>query len=175
MAGVERITTAFSRSEKFEWSGDGQKRTPSAFQDTGGTVGTNSKRGKNKKKTTIKIDVKPPWKVAMGHQPHTTGSGIHKDRRTKRKRTRGSQRRWAIKDQWSMETRQMLVRCDGLLNRSGLNPGADSISVVSAYHAAVAQLVEHKTENLGVTGSIPVRSTYGRKRKTMSSLQRKWH
>lgn len=37
-----------------------------------------------------------PWKVATGHRPHITGSGIHGDKRTKRNRDRSAQRRNAI-------------------------------------------------------------------------------
>ena len=40
-----------------------------------------------KKSFTIKIEAPKP---AKGHQPHRSGSGTHKDRRTKRNRTRGS-------------------------------------------------------------------------------------
>lgn len=38
-------------------------------------------------------------KVAMGHQSHITGTGVHGDRRTKRQRTRSVQRRKAILEQ----------------------------------------------------------------------------
>lgn len=41
----------------------------------------------------LKIEVGP---VAMGHQPHITGSGVHQDRRRKRLRTRSAQRRAAV-------------------------------------------------------------------------------
>lgn len=34
----------------------------------------------------------PVTKVAMGHQQHTTGSGIHHDKRLKRVRTRSQQK-----------------------------------------------------------------------------------
>lgn len=41
-----------------------------------------------------------PWKVASGHRPHITGSGIHGDKRTKRNRDRSSQKRHAIAAGW---------------------------------------------------------------------------
>ncbi len=44
-------------------------------------------------KFTIHID---PTKVAIGHQPHISGTGVHGDRRTKRHRTRAAQRRRAV-------------------------------------------------------------------------------
>lgn len=37
-------------------------------------------------------------KVAMGHQPHFTGTGVHADKRTKRQRTRRAQLQAALKD-----------------------------------------------------------------------------
>lgn len=43
----------------------------------------------------IKID---PTKVARGHQAHVTGAGVHHDKRTKRNRTRGNQRRAALRE-----------------------------------------------------------------------------
>lgn len=46
---------------------------------------------------TLRIPV--PIRVAAGHQPHITGTGAHKDKRTKRNRTRSDQRRNAIRDQ----------------------------------------------------------------------------
>jgi hypothetical protein len=50
-------------------------------------------------KKTEKIGViKGTTKVALGHQPHTTGSGAHKDKRMKRLRTRSSKNRQAIKE-----------------------------------------------------------------------------
>jgi hypothetical protein len=51
-----------------------------------------------RKKETIKIKIKA-GKVAMGHQPHMTGSGVH-DNRPKRQRTRTAQRR-AWQNDWS--------------------------------------------------------------------------
>tara|TARA_B100000941_G_C28502196_1_gene555052 strand:- start:711 stop:875 length:165 start_codon:yes stop_codon:yes gene_type:complete len=45
-------------------------------------------------KATIKLD---PTKVARGHQAHISGAGVHKDKRTKRCRTRAAQKRAAIK------------------------------------------------------------------------------
>lgn len=48
-----------------------------------------------RKKETITIKIKV-GKLAIGHQPHITGSGIH-DNRPKRQRTRSAQRRaWQI-------------------------------------------------------------------------------
>lgn len=44
-------------------------------------------------KIVIHID---PTKVAIGHQPHLSGTGVHGDRRTKRHRTRAAQRRKAV-------------------------------------------------------------------------------
>ena len=38
-------------------------------------------------------------KVSTGHQDHITGTGVHKDKRTKRNRTRSNQQRRAIKDE----------------------------------------------------------------------------
>jgi len=43
----------------------------------------------------IKID---PLKVAIGHQSHGSGAGIHGDRRTKRHRTRAAAKRRALGD-----------------------------------------------------------------------------
>lgn len=37
-------------------------------------------------------------KVAIGHQPHVTGTGVHKDKRTKRNRTRSDQKRRILKE-----------------------------------------------------------------------------
>jgi len=46
---------------------------------------------------TIKIVIKAnSFKVAIGHQSHLTGTGIHGDKRTKRNRTRSDQRRAAV-------------------------------------------------------------------------------
>lgn len=45
--------------------------------------------------TTIIIPFKLPRR---GHQSHTTGSGKHYDRRTKRNRTRGSKNHTAIRE-----------------------------------------------------------------------------
>ena len=42
--------------------------------------------------------IKGTTKCALGHQPHTTGSGVHKDKRTKRCRTRAAKKRAAIKE-----------------------------------------------------------------------------
>lgn len=37
-------------------------------------------------------------KAPKGHQAHKSGTGVHKDKRTKRNRTRGDQRRKAIQE-----------------------------------------------------------------------------
>jgi hypothetical protein len=42
-------------------------------------------------KTIIKIKIKA-GKVSIVHQSHITGSGVHKDKRTKRNHTRSQQR-----------------------------------------------------------------------------------
>lgn len=49
-------------------------------------------------KIHIKIIIKP-WELPSGHQPHRGGNGAHEDKRTKRNRTRGDQKRNAIKDE----------------------------------------------------------------------------
>jgi hypothetical protein len=46
-------------------------------------------------KIKIKIDLKD---VPKGHQSHISGAGIHKDKRTKRNRTRSDNKRNDIKD-----------------------------------------------------------------------------
>jgi hypothetical protein len=54
---------------------------------------------KNKtNKITIVIDGKPLWKAATGHKAYRGGAGAMGDRRTKRQRTRGSQKRAAIRE-----------------------------------------------------------------------------
>lgn len=52
-------------------------------------------RAKSKDDNKIVIEGKIP---RMGHQEHYTGTGVHHDKRTKRNRTRASQRRLAIKE-----------------------------------------------------------------------------
>lgn len=47
-------------------------------------------------KLKIFIKEKDPTKVARGHQPRLSGAGTHDDRRTKRQRTRSSQKRRAL-------------------------------------------------------------------------------
>ena len=37
-------------------------------------------------------------KVSIGHQPHVTGTGVHKDKRTKRNRTRSDQKRRIMRE-----------------------------------------------------------------------------
>lgn len=44
---------------------------------------------------TIKID---PTKIRAGHQAHITGTGAHRDKRTKRNRTRANQTKQVIKE-----------------------------------------------------------------------------
>jgi hypothetical protein len=39
---------------------------------------------------TITVD---PWEVALGHQPHASGAGVHQDARKKRNKTRSAQLR----------------------------------------------------------------------------------
>ncbi len=51
-------------------------------------------------KITIELKVKKPWQVGHGHTSHRGGSGTHKDRRTKRQRTRSAQNKAAIRE-WS--------------------------------------------------------------------------
>jgi len=48
------------------------------------------------KRTRITLVTLDPWKVKRGHAAHKTGSGTHQDRRTKRLRSRGDQRRVAL-------------------------------------------------------------------------------
>ena len=47
---------------------------------------------------TITLDDEP-WKVGRIHRANKAGAGKHKDRRTKRNRTRSSQNRTAIMEQ----------------------------------------------------------------------------
>jgi hypothetical protein len=46
----------------------------------------------------IKLNIKPIWKAKRGHPTTLSGSGTHKDRRTKRKRTRAARNKSAMKD-----------------------------------------------------------------------------
>jgi hypothetical protein len=48
------------------------------------------------KRTRITLARLEPWKVSRGHRPHRGGSGRHGDRRLKRLRSRGDQRRAAL-------------------------------------------------------------------------------
>lgn len=50
-----------------------------------------------KDKTTIVISVKP-YKIGTGHPQRPGRAGFHKHRATKRNRTRGDQRRNAIRE-----------------------------------------------------------------------------
>ncbi len=47
---------------------------------------------------TIKLNVKPAWKVGRGHAAYKSGAGVHQDRRTKRYRTRRAQVAAALKE-----------------------------------------------------------------------------
>lgn len=46
---------------------------------------------------TVKLNVKPSWKIGKGHTTHRGGSGVH-DSRPNRQRTRGAASRKAIRD-----------------------------------------------------------------------------
>ncbi len=46
----------------------------------------------------MKITKLEQIKAPKGHQPHVTGTGVHKDKRLKRQRTRSAQRRKAIEE-----------------------------------------------------------------------------
>jgi len=48
------------------------------------------------KRTRITLVAVDPWKVRRGHAAHRGGAGTHGDRRTKRLRSRGDQRRVAL-------------------------------------------------------------------------------
>lgn len=48
-------------------------------------------------KSTIKLPKAEPWKK-RGHREHKSGAGIHKDKRTKRNRTRSDKNRNAIRE-----------------------------------------------------------------------------
>lgn len=53
---------------------------------------------KNQKKTiTFTIQTKT-LKVALGHQGHITGTGVHHDKRTKRNRTRSAQKQQSLSE-----------------------------------------------------------------------------
>ena len=52
----------------------------------------------SKQKNTITINAKPAWKASRGHAAYRGGAGIMGDRRTKRKRTRGSRNKFAIRE-----------------------------------------------------------------------------
>ena len=57
--------------------------------------------GKIQKVDSIVIEIESnPWKVGRVHRVNKPGAGTHKDRRTKRNRTRSNQNRNAIKE-WS--------------------------------------------------------------------------
>lgn len=48
------------------------------------------------KRTTITLPPLNPWEISRGHRPHRGGTGMHEDRRLKRLRSRGDQRRAAL-------------------------------------------------------------------------------
>jgi len=48
------------------------------------------------RRTRITLATVDPWRVKRGHAAHRTGAGTHHDRRTKRLRSRGDQRRVAL-------------------------------------------------------------------------------
>ncbi len=54
---------------------------------------------KKKSKIVVKVDVPPPYKAPKGHTPRRNGAGPHKDRRTKRDRSRSDQKRNAVDEQ----------------------------------------------------------------------------
>ena len=49
-------------------------------------------------RTAIKLPPTTPWKLKRGHRSHRGGSGTHGDRRLKRIRTRGDQKRVAAEE-----------------------------------------------------------------------------
>jgi len=53
---------------------------------------------KREEERFIRLEGKPIWKRAKGHQGRCGGSGIHADKRSKRIRTRGAATRKAIED-----------------------------------------------------------------------------
>jgi len=55
------------------------------------------KKVKKLKKKVIKV--KAPLVGRAGHPKHITGTGVHKDKRKKRQRTRDAQKRKALSDQ----------------------------------------------------------------------------
>jgi hypothetical protein len=52
-----------------------------------------TKKSVKSKNVTLILAPLDPWKVKRGHAAHRTGAGTHQDRRTKRLRSRGDQRR----------------------------------------------------------------------------------
>jgi hypothetical protein len=69
-----------------------------------------ARRKKKPQPTTAKRVEKPmvihidPWKIPTGHRVKWCGSGLHADKRTRRKRTRGDQKRQAIDESGSPVT-----------------------------------------------------------------------
>lgn len=51
------------------------------------------------KKVTIKVEPTPSYKIPKGHTPRRNGAGPHKDKRTKRDRSRADNKRNAVEDQ----------------------------------------------------------------------------
>jgi len=51
-----------------------------------------------KQAIVVKIENKPVWKASRGHSAYRGGAGVMGDRRTKRNRTRSSQKNRAIKE-----------------------------------------------------------------------------
>lgn len=47
---------------------------------------------------TIKMLIKANYRVAVGHKPHTTGVGVHGDKRLKRQTTRQARNSSALKE-----------------------------------------------------------------------------
>lgn len=54
---------------------------------------------RKKKKIKLETNPKDEWEVSRGHFPHRGGGGLHKDRRTKRNRTRKDQLRNHFKEE----------------------------------------------------------------------------
>lgn len=56
-------------------------------------------REKAQEERFIRVEGKPIWKRATGHQGKVGGAGVHADKRSKRARTRGAAFRKALGDQ----------------------------------------------------------------------------
>jgi len=46
----------------------------------------------------LRLSVRPIWALGKGHPAKISGAGAHSDRRTRRLRTRGDQRRRSVED-----------------------------------------------------------------------------